>query len=440
MAQTIRTFTTQTLRAGRVRSSQPSLQTLPQRLKIVALAGLTILVNNAITTSAYAETSDDTSWSFEEALEIRKTYDKLIDDFCQSRLSEEEAANEKAYNWTCVRDEYGERSRNTDMEAKVANWQNMYPVTLTSINPSTGVVRVFFNNRAYRLGKRDLDENGQPTTQINNLQISWLRRQSPQVQEKLVFTDTEALIPQQEVKLRFVSNFAAHGGELIHNLDVRYWARAEADGGMQEQSNPGDFGTCFTEAYVEGMECRLRFKKSNGDHFYVPAWPDESEATHIPAPTDDHIIDVSQALALGRDDSASGGSGSADVGDSASSTPSGEVGSGDGAGAGSTGGSSAGDDSVDDSGFAGGVGSGFGSATPAGPSGSPADPSSPSAAGSANSASGNAAAADDQSGSTIPLAPNTGSTKAAQLNGLLLSTVLLALLNVVIYKRMRAKF
>lgn len=207
-----------------------------------ALAAAALLASANPLSVATASAADPASWTFEEALAIRNTYEPLVNAKC-------------SYDFICELSEYQELAKTVNAEALAGYILNSHALIVTSAMPKTGAIKVFYNDRNSLTPSRTQTESGLYTL-LTSAEITLKFTNTDQT---YVFTDVSQLLPQQEIEI------IPEGLDLPENASlsqISYKLRNENGG---SHSFRVSIETCTKEkTYVPEQGCRAIVHSSRG--------------------------------------------------------------------------------------------------------------------------------------------------------------------------------
>ena len=191
-------------------------------------ASLLALGANLLPDAVFAE---KTVWTFEEVLAARDKYESQVVAQCDEMGS-------------CELNAYQELAKNGEPDAKAAGMLAANGLLITYIHPETGVIKLFYNNRASLLTR----VNGQAKP-VLAAEITWTFTDFAQTYK---FTDASQIIPQQEITLA-PEGIDFSSGVTIDNIS----AKLSLEGGSSVSRTLGPQKCMEDSNYAPGKECRL---------------------------------------------------------------------------------------------------------------------------------------------------------------------------------------
>ena len=233
-------------------------------------ASLLALGANLLPDAVFAE---KTVWSFEEVLAARDKYESQVVAQCDEMGS-------------CELNAYQELAKNGEPDAKAAGMLAANGLLITYIHPETGVIKLFYNNRASLLTR----VNGQAKP-VLIAEVTWTFTNSEQTYK---FTDASQIIPQQEITLT-PEGIDFSSGVTVDNIS----AKLSLEGGSSVSRTLGPQKCIEDSNYAPGKECRLVADaklgftlRPIGEATVVPPTPDREDDDTPPVifpSTPDHM-------------------------------------------------------------------------------------------------------------------------------------------------------
>ena len=233
-------------------------------------ASLLALGANLLPDAVFAE---KTVWSFEEVLAARDKYESQVVAQCDEMGS-------------CELNAYQALAKNGEPDAKAAGMLAANGLLITYIHPETGVIKLFYNNRASLLTR----VNGQAKP-VLAAEITWTFTDFAQTYK---FTDASQIIPQQEITLA-PEGIDFSSGVTIDNIS----AKLSLEGGSSVSRTLGPQKCMEDSNYAPGKECRLMADaklgftlRPIGEATVVPPTPDGEDGDTPPVifpSTPDHM-------------------------------------------------------------------------------------------------------------------------------------------------------
>lgn len=225
--------------------------------------------------SAIEETTEwGKLFTLEEVKEIYKEYDQIRDESCKE---------DSLCRMTFFRDFINDNHKYAVLDRYLGS-----TLTITSINPETNSVKVYF--RSLDLSTYDRMGRERYNT-IRELYLCWLDPEF--VVSNFSRTIREGINdPGLHVILRAVATveggswfpsdqeveISAPGARLIDDVKHTIYYNAWFESG--NFTNSAEYSTCFEAGYQSGMECQLRIRE-NGDYIYLPYAIETEENTAI---------------------------------------------------------------------------------------------------------------------------------------------------------------
>lgn len=226
---TIKKLISRHKRRARRRNSSHRCRYMLLAISLLALSG------GLLPDAVFAES---TVWTFEEVLAARDKYEPQAVAKCNGLGG-------------CELNAYQDLVKNGEPDARAAGMLAANGLLITYIHPQTGVIKLFYNNRASVLTRTD----GQAKP-IISVRITWIFEKTDQTYE---FTDASQIIPQQEITLK-PEGVDFSSGVTVSKID----AQLTLEGDAKVSRKLGPQNCMDADEYAPGKECRLVADSAEG--------------------------------------------------------------------------------------------------------------------------------------------------------------------------------
>ena len=200
------------------------------------------------------------TWTFEEVMESRKKYEPEVDAKCN-------------YDFVCELLTFNQYRDDGDLVGYSVGIFNSHPILITSFQPESGALKLFYNDRATTLMERFEGEYGVHAI----LETASVTLEFKKSGETYTYSNYEQIIPHQEIEFK-PEGFEIPEGDYVSKIIIRLKTNGARVLDGLEVANCVE-----NDDYVVGKECSLRITVGKGPN-YVPVGEVATEKpTHYPS-------------------------------------------------------------------------------------------------------------------------------------------------------------
>ena len=261
---------------------------MPKKILLLLIALSISTLSMTVPKTAFAEEPSQSVWTLEEIAAFKAEVDAEDDLIC-------------AGDWTCKEDlRFGRLEGDEGKIYRALEEFNMSDFIISSINPSSGTISLYFQDEDWMMRTMGMDES----RKLTEVYAFWLEdgmigpakdtidiyNYSGDVKDGIFVDGLHPLISKNEEKdgtdwfpSRTEVQFSVEGSDLVNNREGIIYFTVNANGliiGLK------DYSECINSPdYAEGMECRIVF--SHSGPLYVPFSSDD-----VDLPVDDSASDL----------------------------------------------------------------------------------------------------------------------------------------------------